>query len=348
VPPVRSLSFHAAYRCQHAGACCSSNWPIPIEADRLLTLRRALAEGTLAAPRAEVGPRTQLIVDGSCASDQDGPPAVLGRTAGHCVFHDADDRASSPQSGRCHIHAALGHDRLPLACRQFPRVTVKDQRGVSVTLSHYCPTAAGLLERDPQARFAIVTDPPAFPESGEYVGLDAGDGLPPLLRPGMLMDWDAWWECERMAVDVCAGSADAAAALARLRGVVADLETWRPDDGPLLDRVRAAFRNVASLPSRIPEARILAAVLDAIPEEIRPTPSPSSPLRSDGVLRRLLAAHAFGSWHIYYGTGLRTWLHGLEAVAALIAAGSSVRETDLKIRHLADSERLSDRLATLR
>jgi len=28
---IRCLSFHASYRCRHAGACCRAAWPIPFE-----------------------------------------------------------------------------------------------------------------------------------------------------------------------------------------------------------------------------------------------------------------------------------------------------------------------------
>jgi hypothetical protein len=101
------------------------------------------------------------------------------------------------------IHKTLGHDALPLACRQFPRVCVTDPRGVSVTLSHYCPTAAGLLANESShASESILTNPARFPPQAEYVGLDAVHALPPLLRPGILMDWDSWWEIERLSVEV--------------------------------------------------------------------------------------------------------------------------------------------------
>src|SRR5262245_11543308 len=183
--PVRVLSFHAPYRCQHAGACCTSNWPIPIEADRLIAARAALATGRL---------RPTLIDPPAFDSPAHAPaeaPVLLGRDGHRCVFYDS---GSVDGAGRCRIHGALGHDALPLACRQFPRVSVHDPRGVSVTLSHYCPTAAALL--DSQDALAVLTNASAFPPTGEYIGLDATAGLPPLLRPDMLMDWESWWEWE--------------------------------------------------------------------------------------------------------------------------------------------------------
>ena len=148
-----------------------------------------------------------------------------------------------PASGRCRMHATLGHDALPLACRQFPRVTVEDPRGVSVTLSHYCPTAAGLLERDTAAPFTIVLDPPAFPAVrrirrsrrprraaaalaprhadglGRVVGVRATRGGCVRGEPGRRTR--RWRVCVALSHD---------------------LESWQPADGPLLDRVREAFR----------------------------------------------------------------------------------------------------------
>jgi Fe-S-cluster containining protein len=139
-PPVRVLSLHAPYRCRHAGACCTSNWPIPIEADRLSSIRAALATGRL---QPAVGDRESAVRVAPDAPAE--TPAILGRADHDCVFYD---RSPAAAAGRCRIQSVLGHEGLPLACRQFPRVSVHDPRGVSVTLSHYCPTAAGLLTAD--------------------------------------------------------------------------------------------------------------------------------------------------------------------------------------------------------
>ncbi len=165
---VRCLSMHAAYRCRDSGACCTAGWPIPVEADRLVQIEHALASGHLqpGGRRAGVAAPIQWLLHAPRDT-----PAVLAVAGGACVFH----RAAAPR--RCEIHHAFGHDALPLACRQFPRVTVLDPRGVSVTLSHYCPTAASLLDtREP---VAVTTTARAFPADGEYVGLDVRDDLPP-------------------------------------------------------------------------------------------------------------------------------------------------------------------------
>src|SRR6478672_5284663 len=62
---------------------------------------------------------------------------LLPLTPRGCVFH---------QSDHCSIHASFGHDALPVACQQFPRVSVIDPRGASVTLSCFCPTALAMLD----------------------------------------------------------------------------------------------------------------------------------------------------------------------------------------------------------
>src|SRR5262245_46910949 len=121
---VRALAFHAGYRCRHAGACCTSNWPIPIEADRLLALQAGLASGRVRAAAGDGTNALHVIADAPPDA-----PAILGRSESRCVFHDC----GAATGGRCRIHTALGHDALPLACRQFPRVSLVDPRGVSVT-----------------------------------------------------------------------------------------------------------------------------------------------------------------------------------------------------------------------
>ena len=72
-------------------------------------------------------------------------------SGGRCVFLD-------PERGRlCTIHSHLGPGALASACRDFPRVVTLTPDGFSITLSHYCPTAAGRLFRDrPRPTVAIA------------------------------------------------------------------------------------------------------------------------------------------------------------------------------------------------
>lgn len=320
--------MHAGYRCAHAGACCTASWPIPIEADRLAAARAAMASGRL---KAAGGTPPFESPDGA----PEGTPAIVAVAGGACVFYDAG------AARHCRIQTALGHDALPLACRQFPRVSVHDPRGTSVTLSHYCPTAAGLLAQ-PDA-VSIVVDAPAF-RGGEYVGLDARANLPPLLRPDMLMDWESWWAWERQAVALIDRMTEPPdQVLARLGAAVESLRSWRPDDGPLGAAVERAFNGAArQAPARPSHDRLLSEVFEAVPAEWRPRTLARDTSMPDALARRFLAAHAFASWTAHLGRGLRSWLRSLEAAAALLASGMGVRQADLLLRHLAEPGTLAN------
>jgi Fe-S-cluster containining protein len=303
----RCLSFFASYRCHRSGACCTSSWPIPVEADRLARIRAALANGAL---QASAPPGTAPFTFPADAPTD--APALLGLSATRCVFFD--DHGGH----RCRVQDALGHDALPLACRQFPRVSVRDPRGVSVALSAYCPTVARLLTSVEPV--TIVESPSAFPDEAEYDGLDARTQLPPLLRPDRLMDWESWWAFEASSVDLLAntgGSADQA--MARLRVAVEETRSWAPSDGPLIARVHDAFA---------------LATEGAAGEPVR-----------DTLVRRFLAAHAFANWTMHLGKGLRTWLRSIEAAHELLTSGVDVREADLRLRHLADPTQLASAYA---
>lgn len=327
---VRALSFHGSYRCRHSGACCTAGWPIPVERDRLGRLHLALVDGTLRP--AVAGGAPALVFPADAPADT---PAVLAQAGTRCVFF------REAGEGWCAAQAKLGHDALPLACRQFPRIVVTDPRGVSVTLSHYCPTAAGLLsDRSP---VAIVTDAPAFPESGEYVGLDATTGLPPLLRPGMLMDWESWWEFERRSVTLVSDdTSDPPSAVARLAGKVERLRRWNPSDGPLLERVRWVFAEITPAPGQPPAAAdLIDAVVQAIPASTPRPPKELPVTTGPDEARRFLAAHAFANWTAYLGQGLRSWMRSIQAASALIETGAGVRRADLVLRHLVDPHALA-------
>ncbi len=336
--PVRALSFHATYKCRHSGACCTSNWPIPIEADRLARVRAALASGRLRLPRAGVA---DIFTH---ETSDDG--ALLGVSHNACVFFGAG------AGHLCAIQRVLGHDALPLACRQFPRVTVADPRGISVTLSHYCPTAGAMLASE--SPVAIVTGAAAFPNDGEYVGLDATTSLPPLLRPGILMDWESWWEVERLAVThLSRNDWDLAGTLTSLAAIVEDIRAWRPEQGALLARVRTAFETSVPGGQRPFDdewrATSCAFAIDAVPSDLRdnvPTFTPGSQAPATPILRRFLAAHAFANWTAHLAQGLRSWLRSIEVAYALAAATGSISTADLVLRHLVDPAAFASRCGT--
>ena len=232
-PRVRALSIHADYRCRDSGACCSSGWAIPVEPrieERIRSGLRAGADGLRPVAGLPHGARVVLRTD----------------ARGRCAFLEGN-----PAHHRCAVHRQIGEEALPSACRHFPRVVTLSPLGVSVTLSHYCPTAAGMLfviprsfvspgdeesagpamTHDPGLR--IVEDPPAFPAGWPWEGLDARDALPPLLRPGVLMDWPSLERWERFAVSVLAEeSRSPEVALEILATAAEDARRWTPADGP--------------------------------------------------------------------------------------------------------------------
>jgi len=84
---TRTLTIHADYACRHAGACCTSGWPIPIEADceaRLVRAHGAAIETLL--------DRTGALPAGTTAVSRVGAD-------GACVFYAAAPRGG----GRCSI-----------------------------------------------------------------------------------------------------------------------------------------------------------------------------------------------------------------------------------------------------
>jgi Fe-S-cluster containining protein len=150
------LSTHVGYACRHSGACCSSRWPIPIERDQAAGVQRAIDEGSVSpvvTPWFRPDPIAPGDVAGVLAHQPDGP----------CVFHGP---------AGCAIYSTR-----PRSCEHFPFVCVIDARGVHVTLSHYCPTAAEILFRPGEPE--IVAGPSVFADGRVPEGLDARESLPP-------------------------------------------------------------------------------------------------------------------------------------------------------------------------
>jgi Fe-S-cluster containining protein len=162
------LNFHLPYRCRHAGACCTAGWPIPVEPDRAVLIKKGdwLAAGG-------VLPVTET---------------------GDCIFH---------QDG-CAVY-----EHRPLSCMHFPYVCMADPRGVHVTLSHYCPTAAQTLF-DHDGPIEVVEGPSPVPLLEVPEGLDARESLPPLDvnaaggKP-RLLSWDEFSQWERQELKTIPG-----------------------------------------------------------------------------------------------------------------------------------------------
>jgi Fe-S-cluster containining protein len=337
--PVFVLSIHADYACRHSGACCTAGWRIPVEPgceDRLLL--------------SSLG-RTR---DSSCLLERgDGLTVMALAGGGACV---AFERGAGAARSRCAVHRVLGHDALPSACQHFPRAAVTDDIGTFVTLSHFCPTAAGMLFRD-DVELSIVEAPASFGSLTEYEGFDARGALPPLLAPGMLMDVESHHAWERHVVRLFANRTHTPElALERLGSQAAQLCSWRPVDGPLRARIeslgeaasddavnqtgeRAVTRcgvGVAVECGAHEEASAQLAVLyemvrASVPPGLEPEPLPGDLADTDAELvapawrsfavpiSRYLAARAFASWISWQGRGVVT------AVAALWAARAVLR-----------------------
>src|SRR5688572_26007251 len=319
---VFALTIHADYRCRHSGACCSTDWDVPVELPVYRSLVQALADGALrVAPAAE--PLHPFVVEPDFPDDA---AAMFQRTdAGACVFFERDSRL-------CVVHRDLGESALPMTCRHFPRIALRDARGTSITLSHFCPTAAAMLFRD-DVPLGIVRSPAAFPYA-DYDGLSVGeDDLPPLLTPSMLMDLEGYAAWERHMVSRCGGVAAPEAVLATLVRDARALRAWRPGEQTLAETILGLpvdSVEAAAPPALTSSLALRAAVMSAVPPELMPEPDEAGleeAYRAHVVaawagfrapLNRYLAGKAFASWTAYQGRGVATIVRGLESALALV------------------------------
>jgi len=365
VSRVFSLSIHADYRCRHSGVCCSSDWDVPVDVPIYRSLDDALAQGrlTIAGPPHDSG--ATLIVEDDLPDEA---AAIVARTSsGHCVFYHRP-------SGLCVVHRDLGHDALPMTCRHFPRLAVRDRRGTFISLTHYCPTAASLLFRD--IPLTIVPDPEAFP-AGDYEGLMVDDDAwPPLLHPQMLMDLEGYAAWERHMVNRCATEAQSPeAVVATLERDARLLQDFRPDREQLVDRIALLPGDLVKAeapPTLAASLNHLELVMTAVPDDLKPVPDTEgldaayttlvrqSWPRWAGPLRRYLAAKAFANWTAYQGRGVKSIVYGLDAALALVRVDASrqcrdsqrpldeehvreaIRSADFALNHLAAGDELAD------
>ena len=297
---AKCLSFHAPYGCRRSGACCSAGWTIPFN------------------------PREQAVVRGLSVAQgtiEDTPRGAFAQVLnGRCTF-----LLGNGTDYTCGIHTAGGHSALPLTCRMFPRQVLHDPRGTFISLSHFCPTAAGLLFDD-EGVVGIVDAPTALAGDGMLDGLDARDVWPPLLRPGVMMDLDSFATWERLAIELLTvARVTPRASLAALHDATEGLEGWSPDSSVPLERaVHDAFGTVATPPSAALAAH-------------------------DPAVKRWLAARLFGSWIAYQGNSLRTLVRYLLAchdvfVVELARDGhalEAIRRSDRLIVHEAASQQIA-------
>lgn len=352
--PVFVLNIHADYACRQTGLCCAAGWDIPVEADVARIIEAALANGSLHPANPPAGRGVPLLKE---PPPPEGSAAVLAKdTSGACVFLDRSDSAS------CRIHRTVGHRALPAACRQFPRVALLDPRGVHVTLSHFCPTAASTLLRQDVAGLSIVGNSLPFTAREDYEGFDATTTIPPLVRPGVAFDLDSYarWEAGQIRT---LGRDDLSAddALGAIAWAAESVRAWTPRHGVLRDWIE---RRVAStLDGAAAEAgwsrgatpigrtgshavRTFGRVARLVRAGLTP---PSIPADVDTVLarlvgpawsdfsqavRRYLAAKAFAAWSAYQGDGVRTSVAVLGVALDVLAvecarqAGAAGRQLD--------------------
>jgi hypothetical protein len=240
-PGARWLSCHVDYACRHSGACCRSGWPLPVEGVVVPVIDDAVVRGRLST----VDGRANWLDDTTARRGEIG--GTFRQVNGGCVFHAPTAPMTRHGGGRqryCAVHAALGRHALPSSCQHFPRVCLIDDRGVRVSLSHYCPTAAAMLV-DHDGPVAIVDGPPPVPARAVPEGLDVRNALPPRLTNSVLMDLDGLTAWEDHVVETLAGARDEATpehAVAQVRDDARRLAAWTPASGPTLACTVAELR----------------------------------------------------------------------------------------------------------
>ena len=235
-----------------------------------------------------------------------------------------------------------------------------------------------LVEADAPVR--IVESPSAFPAGTRFEGLDAGAALPPLLRPGVLMSWEAHERWEEHAVATLTRSPAPESAIARLAAQADRSRGWSPADGDC-DAFLAACQREEPDASRAggfgATTPTQAWELVAGTVTVRHLLSPPPPMEDESAQRRVeagwrtqapvigrwLAAKAFASWLALQGDGLRTTVRGLALALGVLRAEAArgcresgrgldralleeaLRRADLLLVHLADPQALARRLS---
>ncbi len=350
---VRALSVHAGYACAQSGACCRAGWTIPVDRVTRRRIDAHLAAGDLDAPA--VAPCFATYEAGDRASI-----AFAHDDAGACAFLARDG------SEACTIHGALGHEALPMTCRQFPRVAVVGDGWTDVSLSHFCPTAAAHLV-DATTPLTIIDDP-ACARGRALDGLDVRGHFPPLLRPGALHSLESWRRLEEAAVHLFDCPGPPGQHLGVLAGWLRAVEAWTPAHGALEPFVARAVTTPSVMDGRaaaacdpgtravedwtlawtsVPRARATRPACPPAHDVARAAAALDADARP---VNRYLATKLVASWVPWLATRSTTTARAVEVahhvvlVEAARAAGTpgraalvhAVRQADLLLVHLSE------------
>lgn len=288
------------------------------------------------------------------------PPAgcrsAFRRTADDvCWFRD-------PERRDCAIHRKFGEESLASACRQFPRVVVLEPAQISVSLSHYCPTAAGLLFREPRD-FGIVDSPIAFPETWPFEGLDARTAYSPLLRPGVLLGFEGLRRLEAEAIGRLS-EPEFGVGLGQIEAAFQRIRNWTARDGPVPGFVAACFRERGEVPpAQFAPADPRPILVGSVPQGVvapeLPAFAPGQPhisAEADLALRRYLAARLIAAWVLFQADDLAATARYLRLCVDTVYLFASapdpnrgrwfeaIRNADLWLLHLCDPEMLARNL----
>jgi Fe-S-cluster containining protein len=292
------LNVHLPYRCRQSLVCCGSGWPIPIERDRAEAVERQVAAG-------QVHPLVTPWLRPAAGAPDEMAGTLEFDDVGRCVFLQARARVAKPVSPKlasdatraaAEVGACTIYPHRPLSCAHFPYVCLIDQRGVRITLSHYCPTAASLLfEHD--GPIEIVEGPPPIPGLEIPEGLDARESLPPRKSAKRLFAWDDFSQWEREQVQGFTGS--------RVHGFA--VQRFTGSDRDAFELARAAVQPPLSWPAMPDDLE------RRWSELVEPAWDTFAP-----VINRYLAARLFASWAAYLGDGTQAILQEVEIASAVL------------------------------
>lgn len=158
-PPMSTVRMPAVfehYACQRSMICCGEPVRAPCEddeRDRIRPVLASTAQGRGYLPIFEAS--TEVFLN----------TKVFKHDDGHCQHLRFEGKKGATESG-CSLHFIGGVDALSTACRNYPRWVTRlavepgSQAEMEAMFLLACPTAAGLLVRDPRP-FSFVEVPVA-------------------------------------------------------------------------------------------------------------------------------------------------------------------------------------------